>query len=60
MGGSPYGVSSWLDGTWEDGIPRVTSGVLGRADRLKQLGNAVVPPVVEVIGRFIMEIENGT
>jgi DNA (cytosine-5)-methyltransferase 1 len=31
-----------------------------RADRLKQLGNAVVPQIPEFIGRSIMEIENGT
>jgi DNA (cytosine-5)-methyltransferase 1 len=32
-------------------------GVSRRVDRLKQLGNAVVPQVVEVIGRAIMETE---
>lgn len=41
-------------------VPRVASGVPRRVDRLKQLGNAVVPQIPEVIGRFIMEIENGT
>ena len=40
-------------------VPRVASGVPRRVDRLKQLGNAVVPQIPEVIGRFIMEIENG-
>ena len=37
---------------------RVAYGVPGRVDRLKQLGNAVVPQVVEVIGRAIMEANN--
>lgn len=32
-------------------------GVPGRVDRLKQLGNAVVPQIPELIGRAIMEYE---
>lgn len=31
--------------------------VSGRLDRIRQLGNAVPPQVVEVLGRAIMEIE---
>ena len=48
-------------GNWlpEPSVGRVANGVPGRVDRLKQLGNAVVPQIPEVIGRFIMEIENG-
>ncbi len=38
-------------------IRRGNDGVPGRVDRLKQLGNAVVPQIVEIIGRAIMEIE---
>ena len=33
----------WAVGTWEDGIPRTVKGLPGRADKLKCLGNAVVP-----------------
>ena len=33
----------WRDGTWEEGIPRVTTGQKNRVSRLKGLGNAVVP-----------------
>ena len=46
-------------GNWlpEPGVGRVAHGVPRRVDRLKQLGNAVVPQVVEVIGRAIMEAE---
>ena len=43
----------WADG-WEDGIPRVAKGVKNRVPRLRALGNAVVPAVVEAIGRAIM------
>jgi len=48
-------------GNWlpEPGMGRVATGVPGRVDRLKQLGNAVVPQVVEVIGRTIMEAHHG-
>lgn len=57
LGGSLDGVSAWLDGSWEDGIPRVSNGEKGRAERLKGLGNAVVPQIVEQIGRAIIEAE---
>ena len=40
----------------EPDVGRVANGVPGRVDRLKQLGNAVVPQIVEIIGRAIMEV----
>jgi DNA (cytosine-5)-methyltransferase 1 len=40
----------------EPGMGRVVDGIPNRVDRIKGLGNAVVPMVVEVIGNAIMEI----
>lgn len=48
----PYGLSSWLD---EQGLPKVSKGVPGRVDRLKQLGNAIVPQIAYEIGKAILE-----
>lgn len=39
----------------EPNVGRVTHGVSGRVDRLKQLGNAVVPQIPELIGRAICQ-----
>jgi DNA (cytosine-5)-methyltransferase 1 len=41
----------------ESRVCRVRQGLPFQMDRVKALGNAVSPQVVEVIGRFIMEIE---
>jgi DNA (cytosine-5)-methyltransferase 1 len=38
----------------EPDVGRVAHGVPGRVDRLKQLGNSVVPQIPEIIGRAIM------
>ena len=44
------------DSQWdvEPNVGRVANGVSSRMDRLKQLGNAVVPQIPELIGRAIM------
>lgn len=41
----------------EPGVGRVADGVPGRVDRLKALGNSVVPQIPELIGRAILRAE---
>jgi DNA (cytosine-5)-methyltransferase 1 len=41
----------------EPAMGRVANGISGQAHRLRQLGNAVVPQIPELIGRAIMEYE---
>jgi DNA (cytosine-5)-methyltransferase 1 len=38
-------------------VGRVANGVPDRVDRLKALGNAVVPQIPELIGRAILAAE---
>ena len=38
-------------------ICRGDDGIPGRVDRIKGLGNSVVPQIVQIIGRAIMEVE---
>ena len=46
-----------VQGCWttEPNVGRVAYGIPGRTHRLKQLGNAVVPQIPEIIGRAILE-----
>lgn len=49
--GEPCGATHWAI---EPHVGRVAHGVSARVDRLKSLGNAVVPQIPEIIGRAIM------
>lgn len=45
----------WQDGSWEAGVSRVTVGFPTRVDRLRALGNAVVPQVVACAWHVLSE-----
>ena len=53
LGGVVDGIPSWLH---EPNIPRVTTNQTGRVQRLKMLGNAVVPQVVYQLGLAMKEL----
>jgi DNA (cytosine-5)-methyltransferase 1 len=55
------GTQSYEGWQWwevEPDVGRVADGVPRRVDRLRGLGNAVVPQVAEYVGRLIMEAHN--
>ena len=58
--GVPGGMDGCLDpwaGDWEAGVPRVARSVQNRVNRLKCLGNAVVPQQFYPIFRAIVQID---
>ena len=65
LGGSLDGLSEgldfprrWGDGSWEDGIPRVTTKKENRAARLKALGNSILPQVAFQIIKAMKKASN--
>lgn len=47
-------LEAWLNGTWENGLPPVITGMKNRVNRLKCLGNAVVPEIPAIIIQMIV------
>lgn len=47
---------TWTDWTTEPRVGRVANGIPNRVDRLKQLGNAIVPQVAYEIFNFIEQV----
>lgn len=54
----PLLLPAWPDGPGKiTDIPREIDGVSHRVDRVRSLGNSVVPQIPEILGRCILEIE---
>jgi hypothetical protein len=40
---------AWIEGTWEEGLPRVIKGQKNRRHRIEALGNSIVPQIPYLI-----------
>ena len=52
-----HGKAAWKEGSWEDAIPRVATGVAARVDRLKAIGNGQVPQCAAEAWRILTHNE---
>jgi hypothetical protein len=48
-----YGQAAWMDGSWEDAVPHVATGVANRVDRLRAIGNGQVARVAAAAWRLL-------
>ena len=58
LDGLPAGLDfprRWADGSWEEGLPRVTMENNNRVSRLKGIGNAIVPQIAHQIISSMVE-----
>ena len=59
LSGMADGISTWMDGYWdvEPDIPRIAKGIPNSVERLKGLGNAVVPQQFYPVLKAIADVE---
>jgi hypothetical protein len=50
-----HGEAAWQDGSFENAVPRVATGVTSRVDRLKAIGNGQVPAVAATAFQLLSE-----
>ena len=60
LGRVAYGIPNWIHRYWGEepkGVPRATTSKVNRTERLKALGNSVVPQIPMLIMKRIKEIQ---